>query len=55
MAGQVQEAAQWKAATPRAAYAPEPSLPRKLARILSLDDFEEAARRHLPRPLFGYI
>ena len=23
--------------------------------ILCLDDFEEAARRHLPRPLFGYI
>ena len=39
----------------RAAYAPEPSLPRRLARMLSLDDFEEAARRHLPRPLFGYI
>ncbi|OWW19912.1 alpha-hydroxy acid oxidase [Noviherbaspirillum denitrificans] len=55
MAGQVQEAGQWKASAPRAAYAPEPSLPRKLARILSLDDFEDAARRHLPRPLFGYI
>lgn len=50
-----QEAGAWKAATPRAAYAPEPSLPRRLARILSLDDFEDAARRHLPRPLFGYI
>ncbi|MBD1589151.1 alpha-hydroxy acid oxidase, partial [Pseudomonas typographi] len=24
-------------------------------RLLSLDDFEHAARRHLPRPLFGYI
>jgi L-lactate dehydrogenase (cytochrome) len=23
--------------------------------ILSLDDFEEAARRHLPRPLFAYV
>jgi len=23
--------------------------------ILSLDDFEPAARRHLPRPIFGYI
>ena len=30
-------------------------LPRRLRRILSLDDFEAAARRHLPRPLFGYI
>jgi L-lactate dehydrogenase (cytochrome) len=29
--------------------------PRRLRRILSLDDFEEAARRHLPRPLFGFI
>ncbi|SEL94517.1 alpha-hydroxy acid oxidase [Halomonas daqiaonensis] len=28
---------------------------RRLARILSLDDFERAARRHLPRPLFGYV
>lgn len=26
-----------------------------LKRILSLGDFESAARRHLPRPLFGYI
>jgi L-lactate dehydrogenase (cytochrome) len=26
-----------------------------LRRILSLEDFEPAARRHLPRPLFGYI
>uniref|UniRef100_UPI0035657F63 alpha-hydroxy acid oxidase n=1 Tax=Halomonas sp. TaxID=1486246 RepID=UPI0035657F63 len=28
---------------------------RRLERILSLDDFERAARRHLPRPLFGYV
>ncbi len=27
----------------------------KLHRILSLHDFEAAAARHLPRPLFGYI
>ena len=27
----------------------------RLARILSLDDFEIAARAHLPRPVFGYI
>jgi L-lactate dehydrogenase (cytochrome) len=26
-----------------------------LSGILSLDDFEPAARRHLPRPIFGYI
>ncbi len=28
---------------------------RKLRNILCLDDFEEPARRHLPRPIFGYI
>lgn len=28
---------------------------RRLNRILSLDDFERAARRYLPRPLFGYV
>ena len=28
---------------------------RRVASMLSLDDFEDAARRHLPRPLFGYI
>jgi len=31
------------------------SLPRALARVLSLDDFEEPARRYLPRPMFGYV
>ncbi|ANY16263.1 alpha-hydroxy acid oxidase [Bordetella pseudohinzii] len=31
------------------------SLPRALKSILSLDDFEQAARRRLPRPIFGYI
>jgi L-lactate dehydrogenase (cytochrome) len=28
---------------------------RRLQRILCLDDFESAARRHLPRPVFGYV
>lgn len=28
---------------------------RALRNVLCLDDFEEKARRHLPRPLFGYI
>lgn len=28
---------------------------RRLEHILSLDDFEQAARRYLPRPLFGYV
>ena len=27
----------------------------RLRHILSLDDFEHAARRHLPRPIFGYV
>jgi L-lactate dehydrogenase (cytochrome) len=29
--------------------------PRRLKEILCLEDFEEPARRHLPRPIFGYI
>jgi L-lactate dehydrogenase (cytochrome) len=29
--------------------------PRRLRPILSLDDFETAARRHLPRPIFGFV
>ena len=28
---------------------------RALRPILALDDFESAARRHLPRPVFGYV
>ena len=28
---------------------------RRLSRVLSLDDFEREAKRHLPRPIFGYI
>lgn len=42
-------------ATTQAAYGKREGLPRRLQRILSLDDFEAAARQHLPRPLFGYI
>ena len=35
---------------------PRPStLPRRLRSMLSLDDFATAARRHLPRPLWGYV
>lgn len=30
-------------------------LPARLRRLRSLEDFEEAARRHLPRPVFGYM
>lgn len=32
-----------------------PALPRRCNGILCLDDWEPAARRHLPRPIFGYI
>jgi L-lactate dehydrogenase (cytochrome) len=28
---------------------------KQLQDVLSLDDFEPAARRHLPRPIFGYV
>ncbi|ANN75900.1 alpha-hydroxy acid oxidase [Bordetella flabilis] len=28
---------------------------RRMKRFLSLQDFETAARRHLPRPVFGYV
>ena len=34
---------------------PAPVTPRRLKDILCLDDFEAPARRHLPRPIFGYI
>jgi L-lactate dehydrogenase (cytochrome) len=42
-------------AGPAPAYGRRTSVPRRLQSILSLADFESAARRHLPRPLFGYI
>src|SRR3981081_4675718 len=31
------------------------SATKRLRSVLSLDDFEKAARRHLPRPIFGYV
>lgn len=34
---------------------PPAAVPARLRDILSLDDFEAAARRHLPRPLFAYL
>jgi L-lactate dehydrogenase (cytochrome) len=43
------------AGLPATQSAPAPALPRRLARILSLHDFEIAAQAHLPRPIFGYI
>ena len=30
-------------------------LPSRLRRIYALEDFEAAARRHLPKPIFGYV
>ena len=30
-------------------------LPRALRQVLALDDFETAGRRHLPRPIFGFV
>ena len=40
---------------PTQAPAAAAATPRRLAGILSLQDFEHAAKRRLPRPLFGYI
>ncbi|WP_138466187.1 alpha-hydroxy acid oxidase [Poseidonocella sp. HB161398] len=34
---------------------PPPRLPRRMRRIYSLEDLEPAARRFLPRPIFGYV
>ena len=33
----------------------KPAVAARLAPILCLDDFETAARRHLPKPIFGYV
>jgi L-lactate dehydrogenase (cytochrome) len=40
--------------SPASRAAPLP-LPARLRKLRCLDDFEEAARRHLPRPVFGYM
>lgn len=32
-----------------------PQLPQHLRKVLALTDFEEPARRYLPRPIFGYV
>jgi L-lactate dehydrogenase (cytochrome) len=34
---------------------PSPTVPRHLRRYLALADFEQAARRHLPRMLYGFV
>ncbi|HTT12580.1 MAG TPA: alpha-hydroxy acid oxidase [Burkholderiaceae bacterium] len=41
--------------TSRGFAPPLAGTPRRLRSIYSLDDFEEAARRHLPRPVFAYV
>jgi L-lactate dehydrogenase (cytochrome) len=42
-------------ATLRSAVRPLRQVPRRLRRILALDDLEVAARSYLPRPVFGFI
>ena len=37
------------------AVAPAPALPRRLRGVLSLDDFERLAQRHLPKPIWAYV
>jgi L-lactate dehydrogenase (cytochrome) len=44
-----------QAAASTAPSSPVITLPARLGHILSLDDFERAARRHLPKPVFAYI
>jgi L-lactate dehydrogenase (cytochrome) len=48
-------AAAVQSGAPAAAAARAVPLPARFDMILSLDDFEEAARRHLPKPIFAYI
>ncbi len=40
---------------PRSWRTPTKTGPRILRNILCLDDFEEPARRYIPRPIFGYV
>ncbi len=39
----------------QAKTSPPPRPPRRLRDMLALQDFERAARRHLPRPVFSYV
>jgi L-lactate dehydrogenase (cytochrome) len=41
--------------TSRGFAPPLPGTPRRLRAMYSLDDFEPAAKRHLPRPVFAYV
>src|SRR6266571_4719422 len=54
-AGQAVPAAVPDARASGAEWHADRALPRALARILALEDFEEPARRYLPRPMFGYV
>src|SRR6266581_5642455 len=54
-AGQTVPAAVPDARASGAEWHADRALPRALARILALEDFEEPARRYLPRPMFGYV
>ncbi len=44
-----------RAAAAKPAQRSAATMSKSVERILSLNDFEDAARRKLPRPLFGYI
>jgi len=48
-------AATGSASTPTATTRPIRQVPRRLRQILALDDLERAARRYLPRPIFGFV
>lgn len=50
---QVQDYAAPSSSSPSRAGAP--ALPRRLRKMLSLDDFEDAARAFLPKPIFAYV
>jgi L-lactate dehydrogenase (cytochrome) len=43
------------AATAALTIPKRPATARRLRHLLCLDDFEGAARKHLPRPIFGYV
>jgi L-lactate dehydrogenase (cytochrome) len=40
---------------PPAVSRPDVAVPRRLRRFLALDDFASAARRHLPKMLYGFV
>ncbi len=50
-----QEASESVALTTRSVPQPGKAPPRILRKILALDDFEQVARRYIPRPIYGYV